>query len=80
MTDKGKMLIMMMGKKPHESSDEEQEDEEGSYSEEGLKASMEDFLKAVKDENTDQMAECFKYAFDLCEKGEHEEGPDDYEG
>lgn len=81
MTDKGKMLIMMMGKKKptdeESKNDPAEEKDEPSLSGEGLHAAMDDFLSAVEAKDSSAMAEAFKHAIDLCYDEEEKESPEE---
>lgn len=70
MSDKSKMLIMMMGKKKPEEPDEETDD--SSIGSEGLRSAMEDFLKAVEEKNPDAMVDAFCNAVDLHESEDYD--------
>ncbi len=74
---KSKLMIMMMGKKKPSDGDAEPDGDEPSLGGAGLQAAMDDFLAAVKGDDSAGMAEAFRHAMDVCD--EPEEAPDSEE-
>ncbi len=71
---KAKLMIMLAGKKKPDDADPE---EESGLGEEGLHAAMEDFLAAVKGDDSAGMAEAFRHALDVADDDGPEEMPEE---